>query len=242
MRRTPAREQTVSGAGRRYLEAAYYLAGEGVPIRRARLAEWLGVAAPSVTEAVSRLHHDGLLELGPGRLLQLSEEGRRVAAEVVRRHRIIEAWAVLSLKLDWVAADEEAQLLAPVVSDRVLDRLHEVIGRPACCPHGNRIPGEDAPPEHSRRLSELVEGESARVVRISELAEHDAHDILDAAYRARLTPTTPVRVGAVAADGAMTLEVAGGEVQIWPRVASAVWVTRGPARPHSRTEASGTRL
>ncbi|MGH9068400.1 MAG: metal-dependent transcriptional regulator [Acidimicrobiales bacterium] len=224
-------EHKVSGAGLRYLEAAYYLAGEGVPIRRARLAEWLGVAAPSVTEAVTRLHHDGLLELGAGRLLQLSEEGRRVAAEVVRRHRIIEAWAVMSLHLDWVAADEEAQLLAPVISDRLLERLHEVIGRPPCCPHGNRIPGEDAPEERSRRLSELAEGESARVVRISELAEHDAHDVLDAAYRARLIPTTPVRVQAVAADGAMTLEVAAGQVQIWPRVASAVWVTEGGDGP-----------
>lgn len=229
VRRISGEGQEVSGAGLRYLEAAYYLAAEGIPIRRARLAEWLGVAAPSVTEAVTRLHQEGLLELGPGHLIQLSDEGRRVAAEVVRRHRIVEAWAVVSLKLDWVAADEEAQRLAPVVSDRVLERLHEVIGRPPCCPHGNRIPGEDAPEEPARRLVDLAEGEEARVVRISELAEHDAHDVLDAAYRARLTPRTPVKVARVAPDGAMTLEVGTGEAQIWPRVASAVWVTEAPA-------------
>ncbi|MGH9104048.1 MAG: metal-dependent transcriptional regulator [Acidimicrobiales bacterium] len=228
MRHNPGQGQEVSGAGLRYLEAAYYLAGEGVPIRRARLAEWLGVAAPSVTEAVTRLHQDGLMEIGPGRLLQLSDEGRRVAADVVRRHRIIEAWAVVSLKLDWVAADEEAQRLAPVVSDRVLERLHEVIGRPPCCPHGNQIPGEAAFEEPARRLVELGEGEAARVVRISELAEHDAHDVLDAAYRARLTPSTLVTVRSIAPDGAMTIEVGTRQAQIWPRVASAVWVTEGP--------------
>lgn len=212
------------GAALRYLEATYYLEGEGVPIRRARLAEWLGVAAPSVTEAVSRLRDDGLLELDPSGLLHLTEEGRVAAAEVVRRHRIIEAWAVISLELDWVAADEEAQRLAPVVSDRVLARIHQSIGRPSRCPHGNRIPGEVATDGPSRRLLDLADGEAAHVVRISELAEHDAHDVLDAAYRAHLVPGTYVRVSSTAPDGAMTLAVGALEARIWPRVASAVWV------------------
>ncbi len=229
----PEREE-VSAATLRYLEAAYYLAGEGLPIRRARLAQWLGISAPSVTEAVGRLIDEGLLQAGPGRLLQLTSEGQDMAARVVRRHRIIEAWAVMSLGLDWVAADEEAQRLAPVVSERVLDRMHQTIGRPSCCPHGNPIPGEPVPSSArcARRLVDLGAGERAEVVRISELAEHDAHDVLDEAYRARLVPTTPITVVSVDDEGTMVLEVRGHRARVRSRVASAVWVTgSGSRRP-----------
>jgi DtxR family Mn-dependent transcriptional regulator len=181
-----------------------------------------------VTEAVARLRRDALLVEGPHQTLRLTERGHRVAADVVRRHRIVEAWAVLSLGLDWVTADEEAQRLAPVVSDAVLARMHEVIGRPACCPHGNQIPGEPAAELVARRLVDLAPGTEGWVARISELAEHDAHEILDLAERAGLVPTTPVTVAAVAPDGAMTLEVRGRSERVWPRVGSAVWVTEDP--------------
>ncbi|MGH9072268.1 MAG: metal-dependent transcriptional regulator, partial [Acidimicrobiales bacterium] len=105
-RPTPA---SVSPANLRYLEAAYYLAGEGEVVRRARLASWLGISAPAVTQGVSRLVRDGLMCQGPNQELELTGEGLRVAADLVRRHRIIEAWAVFTLGLDWVSADDEAQ-------------------------------------------------------------------------------------------------------------------------------------
>lgn len=225
MPETPASQSgSVSPANLRYLEAAYYLAAEGEVIRRARLASWLGISAPAVTQGVARLVRDGLLSDGPHQVLELTQEGERVATDVVRRHRIIEAWAVLSLGLDWVSADDEAQRLAPVISDLALDRLFERIGRPACCPHGNHIPGEPATPRSTRRLVDLVPDDTAVVERISELAEHDAHEVLDIAYRAGLIPGRRVAVVRVEPDGAMVLDVAGAEVRVWPRVASAVWV------------------
>lgn len=220
---------SVSPANLRYLEAAYYLDGEGEAIRRTRLASWLGISAPAVTQGVTRLVRDGLLCEGPNQVLELTELGVGVATDVVRRHRIIEVWAVMTLGLDWVSADEEAQRVAPVISDLALDRLFERIGRPSCCPHGNQIPGEPAPHRSSRRLVDLPEGSSAVVERISELAEHDAHEVLDIAYRARLVPGKLIKVIEVERDGAMVLEVAGSEARVWPRVASAVWVAPVPA-------------
>lgn len=225
---------SVSPANLRYLEAAYYLAAEGEAIRRARLASWLGISAPTVTQGVARLVRDGLLVEGPHQALELTEEGERAATEVVRRHRIIEAWAVTSLGLDWVSADDEAQRLAPVISDLALERLFERIGRPACCPHGNLIPGGAVLARSCRRLVDLVPGEAVVVERISELAEHDAHEVLDIAYRARLVPGKPVAVVGVEPDGTMVLQVAGSEARVGSRVASAVWVSEpealGPAR------------
>ncbi|MGH9127778.1 MAG: metal-dependent transcriptional regulator [Acidimicrobiales bacterium] len=225
----PAVTGSVSPANLRYLEAAYYLAGEGEVIRRARLASWLGISAPAVTQGVARLVRDGLLEDGPNQELELTPEGERVARDVVRRHRIIEVWAVMTLGLDWVSADDEAQRVAPVISEEALERLHEQLGRPSCCPHGNHIPGEPAPQRSSRRLVDLAPGAAGVVERISELAEHDAHEVLDIAYNARLLPGMRVTVMAVERDGAMVLDVDGSEARIWPRVASAVWVAEPPA-------------
>lgn len=219
----------MSPANLRYLEAAYYLAGEGEVVRRSRLASWLEISAPAVSQGVARLVRDGLLTEGPNQALELTDEGRRVATDVVRRHRIIEAWAVMTLGLDWVSADDEAQRVAPVISDLALERLFEQIGRPSSCPHGNHIPGEPAPRRSSRRLVDLVPGTEAVVERISELAEHDAHEVLDIAYRARLVPGKLVRVLDVERDGAMVLDVAGSEARIWPRVASVVWVAPASA-------------
>ncbi len=217
----------VSPANLRYLEAAYYLAGEGEVIRRARLASWLGISAPAVTQGVGRLIRDGLLRDGPNQALELTAEGKRVATDMVRRHRIIEVWAVVTLGLDWVSADDEAQRVAPVISELALAALYERIGRPSCCPHGNPIPGipgESAAPQALQRLVDLAPGAGGVVERISELAEHDAHEVLDIAYRARLVPGTVVTVVDVERDGAMVLDVGGSEVRVWPRVASAVWM------------------
>lgn len=217
----------VTPANLRYLEAAYYLRAEGLPIRRARLADWLGISPPSVGEGVARLTRDGLLREGEGQLLELTEAGIAAATDLVRRHRIVEAWAVFTLGLDWVTADDEAQRLAPVVSDVVLDRLHAAAGRPACCPHGNVIPGEDHPVRETERLSELATGVPAIVDRISELAEHDAHEVLDVAYQATLFPGAVVSITSRRPDGALEVDVAGHTARIWPRVAAAVWVTTG---------------
>lgn len=214
----------VSPANLRYLEAAYYLAGEGEMIRRSRLASWLGISAPAVTQGVGRLVRDGLLTEGPNQALELTSQGAKVAADIVRRHRIIEVWAVTVLGLDWVSADDEAQRVAPVISEVALDALFERLGRPARCPHGNHIPGAAAQAPSARRLAELAAGASGVVERISELAEHDAHEVLDIAYRARLVPGRTVTVIDIERDGAMILDVAGTEARVWPRVASAVWV------------------
>ena len=79
---------------------------------------------------------------------------------------------------DWAAADEEAQHLAPGVSDRLADRMDELLGHPSTCPHGNLIPGRKPPYGKLISLADMPVGASAHIRRISEVAEHDAPDLL----------------------------------------------------------------
>jgi DtxR family transcriptional regulator, iron-dependent repressor len=161
-----------------YLETIFYIRHEEGRVRPGRLAEWLGLSAPTVTVTLQRLAREGWVVIGPDRSVSLTEAGDELAQGIVRIHRLLERWLTDVLGLDWAAADQEAQLVAPGISERVADRLDESLGHPATCPHGNVIPGRDPPYRDLVSLADLQPGLGARIRRISEVAEHDAPDLL----------------------------------------------------------------
>jgi DtxR family Mn-dependent transcriptional regulator len=226
---TPAETSTdpvVSPSAARYLEAAYYIQQEGEVVRPGRLAEWLGVAAPTVTQAVARLQRDGLLTTGSDRSIDFTRDGLRAAEDIVRRHRVVEAWLTMELGLDWVTADTEAQQLAHSFSEDVLTRMWEKLGRPRSCPHGNAIPGVPQPERDLVNLSSLARGDTSRVARISEVAEHEAPDLLTLLYEARIIPGSRLTVLSEPGDDEFVLEVGDTRRQIPGWAASAIWVER----------------
>ena len=213
-----------SEASERYLEAIYYIQHEGEVPRPGRLAEWLGVSAPTVTVSLQRLARDGLVRIAGDRSVELTEKGSEAAATIVRRHRIVERWLTDVLGLDWATADLEATQLTHGMSDVVLDRLDDQLGRPNTCPHGNVIPGRTPPPGRRLvRLTELADGEFARVARISEVAEHEAPQLLHILDQRGLVPGIEVGVVARSAAG-WKLQAGRGDFQIDASTASAVWV------------------
>jgi DtxR family Mn-dependent transcriptional regulator len=214
----------------RYLEAIYYIEHEGEVPRPGHLAEWLGVSAPTVSVSMQRLARDGLVRIAEDRSVELTDTGAEAAATIVRRHRIVERWLTDVLGLDWATADLEATQLTHGMSDVVLDRLDDQLGRPTTCPHGNVIPGR-TPPEgrHLVRLVDLADGDEARVARISEVAEHEAPQLLHILDQRGIIPG--VLVGVVGRSAAGWLLQAGrGEFQIDRSTAWAVWV-EAPQRP-----------
>ena len=211
----------------RYLEAIYYLDGEGEVARSARLADWLSVSRPTVTIALRRMIRDGLVRLVNGKEIALTERGRRQAAAVVRRHRIMERWLTDSLGLDWVTADEEAARLEHALSDVVEARLYEALGRPTTCPHGNPIPGYSEASPDERRLSALGEADRARVSRISEVAEREAPILLSYLHDRRLVPGAELTVTEADPVGkTLRIRVPGAErdVTLSHETAAKVWV------------------
>jgi len=211
----------------RYLETIYYIDHEHETVRPGRLAEWLGVSAPTVTTAIARMSRDGWVAIAPDRSVRLTDAGRRVAAEIVRRHRIVERYLTDVLGLDWATADAEAAGLAHGVSDIVLDRLDAQLGHPNTCPHGNVIPGRIAPKGRRLvRLSDVAPGTAVRVARISEVAEHEAPQLLNALGNAGLIPGTPLTAKSVD-EREVVVELGGGHPdrhRLSGEMAAAVWV------------------
>jgi DtxR family Mn-dependent transcriptional regulator len=193
----------------RYLEAIYYMWSEGEPLRSARLADWLGVSRPTVTVALRRMTRDGLVRMNGQKEIELTPPGLEAAESIVRRHRIMERWLTDGLGLDWVTADAEAARLEHAVSGVVEERLYEVLGRPATCPHGNPIPGHSEALSNETRLSSFRVGSRAGVTRVSEVAEREAPRLLAYLHDRELVPGREIEVAEVD-DVARTITVRAG--------------------------------
>jgi DtxR family transcriptional regulator, Mn-dependent transcriptional regulator len=123
-----------------YLKALYVLAESEPDVAPSRLAARLAVSAPSVTNMLRRLADEGLVARSRGAGARLTAAGRHEALILVRRHRILEAFLVRVLGLDWSDVHEDAEVLEHHVSDRVLDALDRLMAHPSEDPHGHPIP------------------------------------------------------------------------------------------------------
>jgi len=136
-----------------YLRTVYELEEEGVVPLRARIAERLKQSGPTVSQTVARMERDGLLTVEGDRHLELTEEGRRHATSVMRKHRLAECLLIDVIGMEWEEVHIEACRWEHVMSDSVERRIAALLGSPTTCPHGNPIPGLDelgtlpAPPD-----------------------------------------------------------------------------------------------
>src|SRR5439155_8471861 len=154
-----------------YAKAIYALESRsGGAVTNAKLAERLGVTPGSVSAMVRKLSELGLLEYEPYRGVRLTTEGRRVALDVLRHHRLLELFLAEELGMPWDRVHAEAEVLEHVLSEDVERLIAARLGDPAVDPHGDPIPtvefGIDEPA--TRSLDELQVGASGRFVRVSD--------------------------------------------------------------------------
>jgi DtxR family transcriptional regulator, Mn-dependent transcriptional regulator len=164
-------------AAAEYLMTIRYMHGEGQPVIAARLAERLKVSAATVSAMVNRLVREGLISVDEhSRQLLLTDAGRTAAERTFRRHALSEWLLTEVIGLGWAEADEEAHHLQHALSDRVTDKIDELLGQPPTCPHGNPIPrdGQTAERPPGEPLSAAREGSDVTILRVTEEAEEDA--------------------------------------------------------------------
>jgi DtxR family Mn-dependent transcriptional regulator len=127
-----------------YLKAIYQGASTLAPPQRllpmGQLAAALGVVPGTATTMVKALAESGLVEYEPYSGVTLTPAGRKLAALVLRRHRLVELFLVRFMGFAWDEVHDEAEQLEHVVSDRLIDRMDEMLGRPEVDPHGDPIP------------------------------------------------------------------------------------------------------
>jgi len=221
-----------------YLRTIFELEEEGIVPLRARIAERLQQSGPTVSQTVARMERDGLLRVENDRHLVMTEEGRRLATHVMRKHRLAERLLVDVIGLPWEDVHVEACRWEHVISEAVEERLIGLLNAPSVCPHGNPIPGldelglENYSPEPFADdsilpMTEIANGAETKVAvrRISEQIQSDPEIMLglkDAGVRpgqevALLATDDGVRVGR---------EDGGEPVELSREVASHVFVAK----------------
>jgi len=108
-----------------------------------QLATALRVAPGTATTMVKALAESGLVEYEPYNGVRLTAAGAKLAATVLRRHRLVELFLVQVMGMRWDEVHDDAEHLEHVVSDRLLDRIDEMLGHPETDPHGDPIPGKE---------------------------------------------------------------------------------------------------
>ncbi len=146
------------------------------------LAERLGITPGSVSAMLNKLEKHGLAVHAPYRGVRLTAEGRRVALEVIRHHRLLESFLAEALGMPWDRIHAEAEVLEHVLSEELERLIAEKLGHPTTDPHGDPIPTADLELEErpTDSMESLAAGDEGMFVRVSDsdpemlryLAEH----------------------------------------------------------------------
>jgi DtxR family Mn-dependent transcriptional regulator len=161
----------ISSTVENYLKQIYLAEQAGdpaAPVSTGALAAALHVTPGSATAMVQALAESGLVSYEPRRGARLTEEGRRLALRVVRRHRLVELFLVETLGMDWSEVHAEAELLEHAISDAVLERIDRLLGHPSTDPHGDAIPSAAGrvPRRDLRSLADCEPGAPFEIARV----------------------------------------------------------------------------
>jgi DtxR family transcriptional regulator, Mn-dependent transcriptional regulator len=207
-----------------YLQIIYWLQEAGLPMTGANIARAMQVSAPTVHEMIGRLEDDGYVTRAEDKSLSFTDSGRDQAAQIVRRHRLIERFLTDIFDIPWDQVHEEAEKLEHWMSPVVEERMLRAIGDAKTCPHGHPIfEGER---EQGVPLADVEEGASVRVLRFENEAEDLLHYLKD-------TGLTPGLEGVLASAGDDEVVVTAGEDRhsVTRSVAETVSVVADPSPP-----------
>ena len=212
------------------LQAVQRTADQGRAATAADVTAFAHIPAPTAEAALRELRSRGLLDSGSNGLA-LSDEGRRQAAAVIRRHRLSERLLTDVLGLPWDRVHDEAMRLEHSLTPEAEARLTSLLKDPETCPHGGPIPGSDSgEAQPTRSLDTIPAGTQ---VRIEQIAEEEAA-LLRYLASLGLLPKAQLAVEEVAPFGGPLLVRVGGARYAIGRDVAAKILVRGDAEPEAR--------
>ncbi len=126
-----------------YLKIIYKLEDSGSidkGVQTSVIAERLSISQASVSNMIKKLADNGYVSYAPYYGVSLTDSGRKIALNMVRKHRILEQYLVERLGYSWDEVDEEAEVLEHAISDKLANRMWDDLGQPTHDPHGSPIP------------------------------------------------------------------------------------------------------
>lgn len=215
----------VGAAVQDYLKAIFKLADPEGLVSPSAVAERLEVSPAAVSKMVKRLTEMSLVRPESNHRIGLTPAGEKIALEVIRHHRLLEAYLMEALGYTWDQVDVEAEKLEHVISEEFEDRIDAFLGHPTHDPHGDPIPTRDGRIEDAVHptVAEMEPGEEAVIRRVSD------RDPAMLRYMGNLGlyPDTPIQmVGKEPYGGPLRVRLSGAEHVIGRELADNLFIAR----------------
>lgn len=230
----PIPDEDISATMRDYLSEIYRLGQRGVWVSTTAIAERLNVSGPAAVRMVRRLHQGGLVDHLPYRGVRLTPSGNKAALLGIRRHRLVERFLVDVLKFGWHEVHDEADELQKGITQRLEDRMDDLMNHPATCPHGDPIPSREGKVTelNDKPLTVIPPGAKGHVSRVKTREPEKLKYLAEIG----LVPGAPFElVNRAPFNGPLRLKIGqnGHEQVIGMELAAALWVTSQlPVRPN----------
>jgi DtxR family Mn-dependent transcriptional regulator len=158
-----------SSSKENYVKAIFHIQQEEEVVSTNALAKALSTKPASVTDMLKKLKAQKLLQYQPYKGVKLTAEGKKVALQIIRKHRLWEHFLVEKLGFGWEEVHEIAEELEHISSRKLIDRLDDFLGNPRTDPHGDPIPDTHGrmPVIHQTSLLDLPLHQPADIISVS---------------------------------------------------------------------------
>lgn len=208
-----------------YLETIFHLESEGRNASTKEVASHLKISSASVSEHLKKLAKEGLIKHVPYQTVSLTSKGKRIALDVVRRHRLSERFLTDKLGVKWEEAHGEAHKLEHDISKVVGDKMYRILDRPKICPHGNPIPDANGriKEEPSKPLVDFEKNDKLKIVKITD----EEPKLLCYLATLGLMPRTQIKVEQKAPfNGPVMVKVGNAVYALGRKIAESIWVRK----------------
>ncbi len=206
-----------------YLKNIYELQEQEERVTTNRLSEKLGITPASATGMIKKLAAMNLVKHRPYQGVELTKEGRLMALEVIRHHRLIELFLSRALGVPWDRVHEEAEKWEHVISEDIEDRIDRFLGSPRTDPHGAPIPDKNGHIEYPPRVR-MCDLSKPQRVKVVEVSDHDP-ELLRFLGKLKIYPQTDLTITAIEPfDKSMTIRVHRDQYILSALVTPYIWV------------------
>ena len=207
-----------------YLKIILELGGDTTKVNNKQIVSSLAVSPASVSEMISKLVKEQLVEHSPYQGVQLTETGLQKASSLIRKHRLWEVFLVEHLDYSWNEVHDDAEVLEHVTSEQLADHLEDYLNHPMHCPHGGIIPKKEQVVHEERRqtLESHPVGSKVRIARVL-----DEKELLDYLVTIDLNIDEEYEIVDVAAyEGPITIQNQQKKIPVSFKAASTIFVDK----------------
>ena len=209
-----------------YLKSIYSLnLTNGESVTTSQVAQKLEITNAATSEMARKLAKQGYLNYEKYKGVELTEKGKKVALQIIRRHRLWEVFLIKVLGLSWSEVHDEAEKLEHNTSEVLINKIDEHLDFPEFDPHGHPIPNKHGDIPKLPKLVNLLEAEVGKKYKIYRVAD-ESSELIEYLTKLDLTLYKEIKIAdRLSFDNSIIVEINGSNHSLSEKVAEKVSVS-----------------